>query len=295
MDKVLICGLGALGMTYASKFNNSQNCELRILVDSKRYDKYKKSSQTFNGKALDLSFILPDSDFKADLIIISTKYSGLNSAIYNIKNFINKNTIIISLLNGITSEEEIRKAYPHTTILKSYFIGHSAVRTNNSVTQDGVGKIYAEKNKTLEEIFKRNNIDYSMPDDIDYSMWLKFTMNIFSNQTSAILEMTFGELKKNKEFIKFSKKIIKEVKEVGEISGINNLENLENDALHALSQMCDDGLTSMHQDILAHRKTEVEIFAGEIIKLGQKYGIETPYNQVLYDLIKIKENNYGTN
>ena len=53
--------------------------------------------------------------------------------------------------------------------------------------------------------------------------------------------------------------------------------------------MCDEGKTSMLQDILAKRPTEIDIFAGEIINLGKKYGINTPYNSVLYDLIKIKE------
>ena len=45
----------------------------------------------------------------------------------------------------------------------------------------------------------------------------------------------------------------------------------------------------MLQDVLANKKTEVDIFAGEIIKLGKELGVATPYNQVLYDLIKIKE------
>ena len=64
---------------------------------------------------------------------------------------------------------------------------------------------------------------------------------------------------------------------------------MEADALKALARMCDEGKTSMLQDILAGRKTEVDIFAGEIIQLGKKYGISTPYNQVLFDLIKVKE------
>ena len=79
-------------------------------------------------------------------------------------------------------------------------------------------------------------------------------------------------------------------KMIAEKKGIDNLENLEKDALQALSQMSDDGKTSMLQDILACRKTEVEIFAGEILRLGKLFNVSTPYNQVLYDLIKIKEN-----
>ena len=59
--------------------------------------------------------------------------------------------------------------------------------------------------------------------------------------------------------------------------------------MKAINVMCDEGKTSMHQDILAKRNTEVDIFAGEIIRLGRKHGVLTPYNQVLYDLIRIKE------
>ena len=293
MNKVLICGLGAVGLTFAVKFRGK--CDLKILVDEERFKRYQQNKPVLNGKIQEFEYVLPSNTFTPnifsppDLIIIATKAQGLESAIKNIKNFIGKDTIILSLLNGISSEEEIKAVYPEANVLKSYFIGHSAVRVGNSVTQDGVGEIVTENNPKLIKILEECGINYSCPVDIDYSMWLKFTMNIFSNQTSAVLNMTFGELKRNKTFIEFAKKLINEVRIIADKKGIKNLENLETDALEALSLMCDEGKTSMHQDILAGRKTEVDIFAGEIIKLGKKFGIQTPYNQVLYDLIKVKE------
>ena len=290
MKKVIICGLGAVGMTYAVKLRGK--CELKILVDAKRLERYTNNKPLFNGEEQTFDYILPsDSSFVADLIIIATKSYGLIQAIGNIKNFTSSDTTIISLLNGISSEELIQKTYPQAKVLKSYFIGHSAVRDGDSVTQDGVGTIVVENNPEIGIFFEECGIDYSVPDDIDYSMWLKFTMNIFSNQVSAILNMTFGDLKKNKTFIEFAKKIIAEVRQIAEKKGVNNTENLEKDALYALSLMCNEGKTSMHQDILAGRKTEVDIFAGEIIKLGKEFKVLTPYNQVLYDLIKIAEEN----
>ena len=292
---VIICGLGAVGLTYASKFKDVSN--LKILVDKKRLEKFKTQKPVLNGKEMDFDYILPDEKFDCDLIIISTKADGLGSAIENIKNFVGEKTIILSLLNGISSEEKIANIYGRDKVLHSYFIGHSAVRVENSVTQDGVGKIVFgspyNENKTkvelLREFLSESGIDFDTPDDIIYSMWLKFTLNIFSNQSSAILNMTFGEMKHSPKFIQFAKKIIEEVKVVAQACGVNNLENLEADSLKALSGMIDEGKTSMHQDILAGRKTEVEIFGGEIIKLGEKYNIPTPYNQVMYDMIKILE------
>lgn len=287
MRKILICGLGAVGLTYAVKFK--ANSELKILVDKERLERYNRNKPIFNGVVQEFDYILPDENFASDLIIIATKSQGLNDAIKNIKNFVNENTIIISLLNGISSEEKIQEAYPNATVLKSYFIGHSAVRVGNSVTQDGVGEIFIENNTKIKEIFDEFKINYQIPQDINYSMWLKYTMNLFSNQVSAILNMNFGELKRNQAFLNFAKKIILEVRTIAQVKGVKNLENLENDALAFLNKMCDEGKTSMLQDILAGRKTEVEIFAGEIIRLGKKFNLPTPYNQVLYDLIKIVE------
>ena len=288
MEKVVICGLGAVGMTYAVKFKN--NCNLKILADTSRIEQYKQSKPCFNGIEQEFEYVEPsENNFKADLIIISTKSYGLDEAIFNIKNFVRSGTFIISLLNGISSEEKIKKHYPEAVVPKSYFIGHSAIRNGNNVIQDGIGEIVTENIPELTLILDKCGIKYSCPADIEYSMWLKFTLNIFSNQVSAILNMTFGELKNNRKFLDFAKKLISEVQQIAAKKGVHNIENLEFDSLKALSKMCDEGKTSMLQDILNKRKTEVDIFAGEIIKLGKEFNILTPNNQVLYDLIKITE------
>lgn len=287
IQKIIICGLGAVGLTYANKLKDI--CELKILVDEARLVRFQKNPPVLNGQEIKLDYILPMDSWDADLIIIATKAAGLESALSYIKNFIGENTLILSLLNGISSEEEISAVYGKEKVIPAYFIGHSAVREGNSVTQDGVGRIVFGKNERLEKFFKENKIDYEIPEDIIYSLWLKFTMNIFSNQTSAILNLTFGAMKRSNEFKSFAKKLISEVRQIGEASGVEGLENLEKDALFALSQMVDDGKTSMLQDILAGRRTEVDIFAGEIIERGKRFGITTPYNQTLYDLIKILE------
>lgn len=294
IKKVLLCGLGAVGLTYAYKLKDV--CELKILADSARINKYTQIPPEFNNKKVRLDYVTPENAGPADLIIIATKNNGLPSAIEYIKNSISEKTIIISLINGISSEKEIANKYGWDKVLHSYFIGHSAVREGNKVFNDGVGKIVfgspykenASKIRILEKFFQQNNIDYEVPEDIIYSIWLKFTMNVFSNQASAIMKLSFGDMK-SQAFKEFAKKIISEVREIAVKEGVKGTENLEKDALEALSLMVDDGKTSMLQDILAGRKTEVEIFGGEVIRLGKKHGLITPYNQVMFDMIKFLE------
>jgi len=287
MKKVVLIGLGAVGLTYAVKIKNK--CDFYVLADRERMQRYLSKPPVFNGVEQKFNYILPNERVDADFIIIATKSVNLDMAISNINNCITDKTVILSLINGISSEEKIAKVYPDAKIVKSYFIGHSAVRHGNSVEQDGVGEIVIEHNSDLEEFLLNSDIKFSVPKNIEYSMWLKYTLNLFSNPTSAVMNMNFGELKRNKNFISFAKKIIEEVKQVAKYKGIKGLENLEADALASLGKMSDDGKTSMLQDILAKRPTEIDIFCGEIVKLGREFGVQTPCNQVLYDLVRIKE------
>ena len=291
IKNVIICGLGALGLTYANKLKDV--CNLFVLANQERVQKYKEFPPTLNDKKIDLNYITPEDLIGADLIIISTKSTGLDDAIEYIGNFVGKDTIIISLINGISSEEKISSAYPDTTVLRSFFIGHSAMKygigEEKRYYQDGVGKIVFEPNESLENFFKENNIDYEVSDDILYSQWIKLGVNIILNQPTALYGMTVGELRNQKEFLPLAKNLLKEVKLVAHYVGIKNLEHYENEVLESANLIADDGKTSMYQDILAKRKTEVDIFSGEIIKLANKYGLNVPYNKEIYNLIKEKE------
>ena len=123
------------------------------------------------------------------------------------------------------------------------------------------------------------------------SLWLKFMLNIATNQPSAILNMTFGQMQKNKNFQNFYIKIMEEVLQIARAEGVQDTETMIPEAIEAFNKMSPDGKTSMLQDIEAGRKTEVEMFAGTVIELGQKYNIPTPYNHILKDMIEIIEKN----
>ena len=49
---------------------------------------------------------------------------------------------------------------------------------------------------------------------------------------------------------------------------------------------------STAQDVRNKRKTEIDFLNGTIVRLGKKYGIPTPYNSMITNLVHIIENNY---
>lgn len=303
IKNVLVCGIGAVGSIYANKINEYNSEYLRVLVDEARLEKYKKNPKIFNGKPLIFNYILPsDETFKADLIIIATKFDGLKDTIKNIENFVKDDTIILSLLNGVTSEDMIAQKYGWKHILLSYFIGHSAMRNGNIITHDGIGDVvFGVKHrvgtdlydvKLLKQYFDNVGLTYKTPDDMERALWLKYMLNVSSNQSSAILGMTFGQMQTNKKFMEFLINVMKEVQRIAKAEGVKNTETMIDEALVSFNKMIPDGKTSMLQDVEAKRKTEVEMFGSTMVKIGEKHNIPTPYNLVMRDMLEIIHENY---
>ena len=297
IKNILICGIGAVGSIYADKIQSFDSAHLRVLVDKERFAKYKKEPMIFNGRELDFNYVLPEeNDFKADLIIVATKFAGLYEARENIKNFVKDDTIILSLLNGVTSEEILAETYGWDKLLLSYFIGHSAIREGRNIRHDDINVIVfgdrensvaSENVARLKAFFDKAGIKYRIPLDMKYSLWLKFMLNVAANQSTAILRMTFGEMLENKKFMEFAVNIMKEVQAVAKAEGVKNTDDMIEKTIEHLNTMIPDGKTSMLQDVEAGRKTEVDMFAGTMVRLGKKHNIPTPYNQVFKEMFEI--------
>lgn len=298
IKNILLCGLGGIGCVCASAIYNAKYGNLKILVDEKRYEIYKLQPTIFNEQILNLDYILPSNkNFQADLIIIATKDDGLKTAIENIKNFINKDTIIISLLNGIHSEKEIEKSFPNNKILISFYIGCSCIRDGRKIKQNGTYELVigAKDNKDKEALnkiktfFEKTNIKYKIPEDIQEEYWKKFLINVGVNQLCAATGLNLKEIKNNPKLIEKLKALMQEAKLIAEKEGINNTEKIYTSAENFLLKELDDAYPSMLQDIKAKRKNEVDIFAGVVIQLGEKNNIKTPENKEIYRQIKSKE------
>lgn len=298
IEKVIICGLGGMGCICATQMSKCKEIEFKVLVDEERYKRYKKEPTFFNNEPYFFDYALPsDTNFQADLIIIATKHDGLKAAINNIKNFVKENTIIISLLNGISSEKEIAAVYGEDKVITSFYIGHSSIREGRHIKQDGIYKFVVgikskeenEKLKKLIDFFEITKINYEVSTKIESEYWKKFIINVGINQLSASTGLTLKEIKKDKKLTDLLKEIMKEAENIAVACNIKGHKQIYKDAEKFLLEDIDDAFPSMLQDIVAKRKTEVDIFAGTIIELGKKYNIETPINKELYKIIKDKE------
>jgi len=300
---VSIIGQGALGTLFGKIIiDNLGKNTVRFIADKDRIARYQKEGVYSNGEKC--NFLYLDSEApceSADLVIFSVKFTQMEDAIKTARNQIGKNTIILSLLNGIVSEEIIGQAYGMDKILYSVAQGMDAVKRGNMLTYTLPGRIefgeadgsYSDKVKAVDDFFTKAGIAHGIPKDMMHKIWSKWMLNVGVNQVVTAYETTYRSVQNNGDI---RNQMIAAMHEVVAIANLKGIDLNETDIRYWLNEvlapMSGDAMPSMRQDTEAHRKTEVDLFAGTIIKLGKEYGIPTPVNQFLYDRIKEIESKY---
>ncbi|NLY76175.1 MAG: ketopantoate reductase family protein [Firmicutes bacterium] len=302
IPKVYVSGLGAIGSVYAAKFYDIAPEMITVIADRERIDRYTREGIYVNGKAYPFRFVEPEAgDGSADLILIAVKQHHLEESIKAIRNYVGERTVILSLLNGITSEELVGKAYGMEKLLYSFVVGIDALREGTKTNYTRIGRIvfgekinqdYSPKVKKVKEIFDQAQVPYEIPVDMQRELWWKFMMNVGVNQVSAVLKAPFGVFHRIKEARELMEMASREVIRIAEKLGINLTEEDLQNYIKVLDTLGPQGKTSMLQDVEAGRKTEVEAFAGTVSELGKKHGVATPVNDFLLRAIHTLEQTY---
>jgi 2-dehydropantoate 2-reductase len=300
---VSIIGLGALGILFGNELSKKMPKEnLRIVANKDRIKKYEKSHVYCNGERCKFNYVTPEELCQpVDLIIFAVKYSALDNAIQDARNQIGEHTIILSALNGISSEAIIGETYGMDKILYCVAQGMDAVKEGNELTYHNMGKlcfgesepgIISEKVNRVSEFFEKVEFPYEAVMDMYKRQWGKFMLNVGVNQTVAVYEGNYGYIQREGEARDTMVSAMREVIALSEKAGTSLTEADLSYWLKILSTLNPQGKPSMSQDMEARRYSEVELFAGEVLELGKRYGISTPVNRKLYDRIKFIEGQY---
>ncbi len=302
----IIIGMGALGLLFGDMIAmNADRDNTVFLMDGERYERHSGDTYRINGteKTYNLANAGAPGSVpfeKADLVIIATKYNGLEDAVSMMRPYAGDDTVIISLLNGIISEDIIARTCNRDNIIDCVPIGMDAMRDGCSVnyTKEGrlqIGIRHQSQQEAFDRLctfFDKAHVPYEKVDDIRHAMWNKFMINVGINQTCMVYETTYAGAFNDPEAFDSLKKAMQEVIVLASCEGVTLTdEDFEND-LKILGGLKPDGYPSMRQDAVAHRYSEVELFAGTVLKLASEHGIDTPTNQRFYDEIRRIESRY---
>ena len=133
-------GLGAVGALYGERLL-AHGADLRVIVDEARKERYAREGVYVNGARVDFPYVTPKDAQAVDLLLIVTKEGGLRSAMETASGFVGEDTLIISLLNGVTSEGIVAERFGDKNVLYSVAQGMDAVKEGNRLTYVHPGRI----------------------------------------------------------------------------------------------------------------------------------------------------------
>lgn len=297
---VTMIGIGAMGSFFAPRLQQTLGYEnFRVMADGERQKRLERSGITINNKTYQFPIISSADQYNpVDLVLVGVKSNALIEALDQIKNQIGPDTIIISLLNGINSEQKVIEKYGEQHVLYA-FMRISIAMVDYCSNYDPHGGFiyfgekenneYSEPVQRVKDLFDRADIPYKIPVDMVHAQWHKFMSNVGENLTCALLGIPYGGFRNSEHAnvirVKAMKEVIAIANHLGIMIGEKELQ-AQDKLVHTIAY---HNKPSTLQDLEAGRPTEIDMFAGEVVRMGQKYNIPTPVNEFFYHAIRVLE------
>ncbi len=304
IKRVVIIGLGALGIMYGHFFEKKLGKEnVLFLANSERVHRYQKSVFKFNNEVCHFQYACPENiSFQADLLMFAVKGGALKDAIELAKSVVSDQTIIISVLNGISSEEIISNGLDKGHVIPCFAQKMDALKEGCNVTSKTFGELCIGllPNSCHDEPFLHNlmnffdsiGFSYQHKKDIRHGIWCKWMLNVGVNQVLMVENGTFDDIQKSGPKRERMLSAMREVLELSKLEGVFLTEEDFDQYVNIIDHLNSDGMPSMRQDRLARRASEVELFSGTVIRKAKQFGLLVPTNLALYEEIKQIESTY---
>lgn len=299
--KIVIAGIGGVGGYFggllAKHFFDNENVEIIFLARGEHLKEIQKNGikvikgdDAFTAKA-NLATDNPSAIGIANFIIIATKSYDLESIVQQLKPCINKDTIILPLLNGVDSKERIKLLLPNNMVLDGCVYIVSRLKQNGVIENSGnIQKLYFGldnvKNDPLcliESLFKEANIEAYRSENISTVIWEKFIFLSPTATATCYFDKCIGELMGNNEYFSTLTALIEEVKQLANAKQITISNDITQKTLAILESLPFETTSSMHFDFQAKKlNTELETLTRYVINEGQKYHLDMPTYKKIY-------------
>lgn len=301
IQSVAVLGAGAVGSYVIWGLSERKDIKLGVIAEGERAGRLKKGCR-INDVTYHPDVWKPQEAHGVDLLIVCLKYGALPGALDSIRAIVGENTIVMSLMNGVDSEDIIAEA-----VGASHMI-YSVIKVASHKEDDGyyfipettIGIIFgelqapydSERVQAIEALFADTGIHYRSTEFAQEEMWSKFRLNVCNNLPQAILGAGVGCYTDSEHMKAISDGLRNELETIAAAKGID-MSKIEASSKHG-SPVRASAKFSTLQDIEAGRHTEIDMFSGALMRMGRELGIPTPYNKYTYHMIKaLEEKNDG--
>ena len=298
---VAVLGAGAVGSYVIWGLSGRKDIKLGVIAEGERAVRMKKGC-IINGVTYHPEVWTPKEARGIDLLIVALKYNALPGALESIQTITGENTTVMSLMNGVDSEEIISTKIESSHILHALIKVASHKEGNgycfNPETTIGIifGELFppyqSERVQAIETLFENTGLHYRSTECIREEMWSKFRLNVCNNLPQAVLGAGVGCYQDSVHIKAISNGLRRELEAIAKAKGIDISKADESSSRG--SAVPPTARYSTLQDLDAGRHTEIDMFSGALMRMGKELGIPTPYNEYTYHIIKaIEEKNDG--
>jgi 2-dehydropantoate 2-reductase len=255
-------------------------------------------------------------DFTPDIVILAVKSQDVEAAAYEIRPYVH-GVPIITMQNGVRSHELVANVLGRANIVSSVVLLACTFLEPGKVTYSSKGRLvignpFGFNRAQLERIAALLNkaIPTTLIQDIHCAHWTKLIVNL-NNAIPAITELSLQEIRAQPELRSLPFYLMKEGLDIIKRSNITlcNLPGIPMDILKRIFNMpisiavpllgllmkstgtvpksmgAVPVLGSTLQSIKRGKSTEIDYINGEIVALGKKLGIPTPYNTIIVTMV----------
>lgn len=302
IQSVAVLGAGAVGSYVIWGLSHKKDIRLGVIAEGERADRLKKGGCRINDEVYRPEVWSPQEAEDVDLLIVSLKYGSLPEALESIKTIVGEHTTVMSLMNGVDSEELIAEQVGDDKVLRSLIKVASHKEENgyyfNPETTLGIifGELAAPfdsgRVQAIESLFADTGIHFRSTEFIREEIWGKFRLNVCNNLPQAILGAGVGCYSDSTHMKAISDGLRRELEQIALAKGID-MSKMAGTSGRG-SAVPASARYSTLQDLDAGRHTEIDMFSGALMRMGEELGIPTPYNEYTYHMIKaLEEKNDG--
>ena len=305
--KIVIVGGGAIGRLFGSYLAKGGNEISLIDVDQEVVGAMQSGGIGVMAHGEDdpdavtlvpVTAMSDGTEIKAcDLVLLMVKSFSTRLATQGIAHLISPTCPLLVVQTGLGNVDIIRQIVPIEHVLVGFTFMSGTSLGAATVRHGGTGKTYigelnGELTPRLEKIcrvFSECGIKTQMARRVIGRLWCKVIIYSAINPLSALLKVPNGCLTTRMESITLMKRLLDEGRRVAEACGIDLVYADLYELLFDACQRSSNNLSSMLQDILNERPTEIDAQNGAICRYAEEHGMAVPTHQTIVELIKLLE------
>ena len=290
--QIVILGAGAIGSVYGAKLSTAH--DVTLVARPAHADEINTHGLRVTGieeATYRVRAVTSIDRLAADaLVVLTTKVTDTAAAVEPILPFVSGTTTILCVQNGLYSEKLVKTIVgDRCPVLRAITHFGAIFRTPGVVELKVSASTRIEqsaRSAAIADAFTRCGLDGQVTDRIKDEMWQKLVVNCVINPINAMTRAEVGAIA-DERLRPLKQLIVDECRRVAARDGVELAADLVDriDRQYAPSR----NLSSMQQDLLKGRRTEIDYLNGGVVTLGAHYGVACPVNQALTMIIKAME------